>query len=300
MKKILLSALALATIVPVCAQNEPTVPYIFTEIAENTYGITKDLTTVQAEYDNQWVATDAWNLGVKFPAGTVMFENDDLIMTAACGTPVYVTTDAAGQLIGDIQKYYPQITGYVNAGSTLNQNNWTGNEEMYFIADLATSNHGIIQITPKKDGKLGFSAFAGDNSRAIGIMKEVTMEEAEAGITGKWIDYVNFRNDGGEADLSNEPVEYERGELDAPATVEGDVTAGSNYGLIAGGGRNVNLAVITFVPGEGTGINNVVTDTTAAPTDGKIYTIDGRYVGTDKAALSKGLYIQNGKKFIVK
>ena len=49
-----------------------------------------------------------------------------------------------------------------------------------------------------------------------------------------------------------------------------------------------------------TGIENVVTGTTAAPADNKIYTIDGRYVGTDKAALAKGLYIQNGKKFIVK
>ena len=43
-----------------------------------------------------------------------------------------------------------------------------------------------------------------------------------------------------------------------------------------------------------------MTNTTEKPADNKIYTIDGRYVGTDKAALVKGLYIQNGKKFIVK
>ena len=49
-----------------------------------------------------------------------------------------------------------------------------------------------------------------------------------------------------------------------------------------------------------TGIENVVTGTTGSPADGKIYTIDGRYAGKDKAALGKGLYIMNGKKFVVK
>ena len=32
--------------------------------------------------------------------------------------------------------------------------------------------------------------------------------------------------------------------------------------------------------------------------NGKIYSIDGRYLGTDKTKLSKGLYIINGKKVI--
>ena len=31
-----------------------------------------------------------------------------------------------------------------------------------------------------------------------------------------------------------------------------------------------------------------------------IFTIDGRYVGTDEQTLSKGIYIRNGKKIIVK
>ena len=300
MKKILLSAVALMSITAVQAQTE--VPYIFSEIEENTYGITKDLATIKAEYPTDWVegSTGAWGLGVKYPADEVMFENEELTIIAAVATPVYASSDAGGQLISDIQAYYPMCTGYVNAGSTLAQNNWTGKEDLYFISDLGTSNHGIVKVIPKVDGTLRVGVFAGDNSRAVGIMEEATMEQIENGEMSRWVDYVNFRNDGGEADLSKEPVEYERGELDAPAFAEGAVTAGRSYALLAGGGKNVNMPIIAFVPGEGTGINNVVTDTTAAPADGKIYTIDGRYAGTDKAALDKGLYIQNGKKFIVK
>ncbi len=44
------------------------------------------------------------------------------------------------------------------------------------------------------------------------------------------------------------------------------------------------------------GISNI----TAAParTDGKIYTLDGRCLGTDLSTLKKGIYIMNGKKFV--
>ena len=35
------------------------------------------------------------------------------------------------------------------------------------------------------------------------------------------------------------------------------------------------------------------------PEDKKIYSLDGRYVGTDKTRLPKGIYILNRKKFVV-
>lgn len=40
-------------------------------------------------------------------------------------------------------------------------------------------------------------------------------------------------------------------------------------------------------------INNVV-----APANNRIYTLDGRFVGTDAAVLANGIYVQNGKKFV--
>jgi len=36
------------------------------------------------------------------------------------------------------------------------------------------------------------------------------------------------------------------------------------------------------------------------PADGKIYSIDGRYVGTDFSVLKRGIYIVNGKKVVIK
>ena len=50
-----------------------------------------------------------------------------------------------------------------------------------------------------------------------------------------------------------------------------------------------------------TGIDNVMTVTGTdgiRPADNRIYSVDGRYVGTDDTKLGKGLYIRNGKKFI--
>lgn len=49
---------------------------------------------------------------------------------------------------------------------------------------------------------------------------------------------------------------------------------------------------------EVTGINGIVDN--AAPTTNAIYTIDGRYVGTDVNVLERGIYIINGKKVIIK
>ena len=48
-----------------------------------------------------------------------------------------------------------------------------------------------------------------------------------------------------------------------------------------------------------TGINDITnTSATTKKANGRIYTIDGRYVGTNKAMLPSGLYIVDGKKFV--
>jgi hypothetical protein len=48
-----------------------------------------------------------------------------------------------------------------------------------------------------------------------------------------------------------------------------------------------------------TGIDGVITESVVGkPADNRIYSIDGRYVGTDTDALKEGIYIMNGKKFM--
>ena len=81
MKKILLSAAALIMgIANVSAQETTTVPYILSAVGDNTYAVTMTQEEITANYDTQWVKEYAWDMGVALPAGTVMFENDDLVI----------------------------------------------------------------------------------------------------------------------------------------------------------------------------------------------------------------------------
>jgi hypothetical protein len=54
------------------------------------------------------------------------------------------------------------------------------------------------------------------------------------------------------------------------------------------------LDEVLVVDQTATGIQEI--QAVSRPKDGKIYSIDGRYVGTDFGKLSRGLYIINGKK----
>ena len=62
-------------------------------------------------------------------------------------------------------------------------------------------------------------------------------------------------------------------------------------------------ASVTLVPGSGgtsSGIDGVTVQPGVSdkPADRRIYSIDGRYVGTDATQLPKGMYIRGGKKFV--
>lgn len=264
MKKILLSAIALMGMVSANAQ-EATTPYILSQVEANTYAVTMTHDEITAAFDAQWVA-DSWNMGAALPAGTVMFENDDLVITAAVDkTPVYAEKGKLSQ----IKQENPGYTGYVNAGSTLDQNNW---EEGITIQDIATvkaANQGIVAVTPKKAGVLSFGVYAGNNSREIGIYKLATDDEKAEGEFGAMIATNNFRNDGENGTVEN-----------APAFVEAQVEAGRQYALIAGGNKNLCLHQIKFVAQGGSvdGISSAETTTVKNIT--AIYTLAGAQVSS--------------------
>lgn len=251
MKKILLSAMALMSMAAVQAQD---VPYIFTEVEANTYAITMSPEDMAGKYDATWCEA-AWNIGVAFPAETVMFENDKLTITAGTNnTPVYNQNNK----ISDIQKDFPSYTGYVNLGSNLPDKGWTGDEQIFDLNEWAIGNHGIVVVTPKVDGTLKFGVYAGDNTREIGIYK-LDLENLE---DFGWVSYEQFRNDGENGTVKN-----------APFYIEGEVKAGVQYALMAGSNKNLNMHQITFVPGTGTGIAGV--ETSAEKSVEAYYTLDG-------------------------
>lgn len=90
------------------------------------------------------------------------------------------------------------------------------------------------------------------------------------------------------------------------------VPAATVYNANTDGSYNMNKSVTDITRGAdgtmsfnfsidtSTGIDGVTVspDGQRSPADLRIYTVDGRYVGTDDTKLSKGLYIRGGKKFI--
>ena len=70
--------------------------------------------------------------------------------------------------------------------------------------------------------------------------------------------------------------------------------------LITATDENMVYAIqfVKIVVDPSTGIQT--TETTVVTADGKVYNVSGALMGNQRAGLAKGLYIQNGKKFVVK
>lgn len=278
MKKILLSAVALMSMMAANAQDATT-PYILSAVGDNTYAVTLTQEEIAAKFDAQWV-TDAWGNGVALPANTVMFENDDLVIKAAVEkTPVYT---ASGK-ISQIKEEFPGYTGYANLGSTLGQNKWAEDVTIQDIADCKANNQGIVSVVPKKAGKLSFGVYAGDNSREIGIYKLATDAEKENDNFGAMVAMNDFRNDGENGTVKN-----------APAYVEADIEPGHEYALLAGSNKNLCMHQIKFVATGGP-VDGIATVNTKAENNIEaIYTLSGAQV----SSLQNGVNIvklSNGK-----
>ena len=90
------------------------------------------------------------------------------------------------------------------------------------------------------------------------------------------------------------------------STTDGYVVKNDNYGTIqynSTSPRFLNYTstqkpAVLYVRKTTTGIQGV--EIVNHPADGKIYSIDGRYVGTDLSVLKHGIYIMNGKKVVIK
>ena len=151
--------------------------------------------------------------------------------------------------------------------------------------------YAVLTLEPKMNGKISFTYCRGKNSNTTMFVWD-TMGNNDLG----YFVTANSTFFDETADAGLDPL---------PHTVTVNVRMGHKYYIFgAETGANTDFYGLAFTPysdanyGGSTGIENVVTDTMAKPADGKIYTIDGRYVGKDKNALGKGLYIMDGKKFV--
>ena len=62
--------------------------------------------------------------------------------------------------------------------------------------------------------------------------------------------------------------------------------------------KDMSLVSLAFTYDSTTGIDQV--ETTKKALQGKVFNLNGQYVGTSTAGLAKGVYIVNGKKVIIK
>ena len=87
-----------------------------------------------------------------------------------------------------------------------------------------------------------------------------------------------------------------------------NVYPGRTYYVMASDKSSVELYNIGFCSAADpkyatsltTGIESITTIAPVVKENNNIYSIDGRFVGTEKASLKSGLYIMNGKKVVVK
>ncbi len=265
------------------------VGYVMDEVTENTYAITKSYDELVNDFG--WISTDEENEKCYgyYAAGDVLYNGDNLkIEVATDGT--YTANN--GNKMSEIKEYFPEYTAYINLGSSLSQN-FTEDVVIEDVASIGKAWQGMVAVTPTVSGTLQFGVFVGDNTRTIGIYEVATEEEIDEESARGWVAINTFRHGGADDANSTDPTQPSG----APGYVSGSVTAGRQYLLIGGSNKNQNMHQITFVPNS-TGIATATTVGAAA--NNKIYSIDGRYLGTQTATLAKGLYIMNGKKFIVK
>lgn len=281
MKKLFFSVIALAMGLTTISADDATTPFIFSTIGDNTYAVTMSQEDMQAKFPKDWQGDAVWNMGIGFPDGTTLLENDDFKAVSKLTLCCFWT----GNNFEQMQKENDKVTGYLNLGSNLPQNNWT--EESFQIIDIADlaagKNHGLILFTPKKSGKLSYHVFAGGKTRSIGIYKLATEAEMENEDFGKLIAFENFRH-----------------EDKAPADVEADVEADRDYLFVAGNPANIGLANFKFVPAGGseTAISGVAGK--AAKTVAAIFSADGTQLNAMKSGLNIVKYSDGTSVKIVK
>ena len=254
-------------------------------LAASVAGVNADtkmpIPTVEEAQANGWEALwGDYQYGYVMPENHVLVDNDDINLQLNRAANVATTCQVKDYSIN------------LQMGSSLGRES---NAPQYTLDGLyATMKqpYAILTLTPKKNGKISYTYCRGKNSNATMYVWDTSAQDG----VGAYISANSAFFDEGE-DGMYDPIAH---------TVTVNVRAGHAYWIFCSDeGANADFYGLAFTPYSDanygtTGIENVVTSTVATPADGKIYTVDGRYVGKEKANLGKGLYIMNGKKFVVK
>ena len=259
------------------------VPYSSENYITSATGATEmKIPTVEEAQANGWEGLwGDYQYGYVMPDNYVLVDNDDITLQLNKAANVSTTCQVEGYDIN------------LQMGSSLGRESNIAQYSLEGLYATMKQPYAILTLTPKKNGKISYTYCRGKNSNATMYVWDTSAQDK----LGAYISANSAFFDEGE-DGMYDPI---------PHTVTVNVRSGHVYWIFCSDeGANADFYGLAFTPysdanyGGTTGIENVVTSTVATPADGKIYTIDGRYVGKEKANLGKGLYIMDGKKFVVK
>ena len=259
------------------------VPYSSPNYVTSTTGTTEMvIPTVETAQANNWGGLwGDYQWGYVMPENHVLVDNEDIKLQLNRAANVATSCQVAGYGIN------------LQMGSSITRESNTPIYSLETLYATMKQPYAVLTLTPKKNGKITFTYCRGKNGATTMYVWDTS---AADGVGAYVCANSTFFDETQDASLEI-----------LPHTVTVNVRKDHVYWIFgAEEGANTDFYSLAFTGyhdanySTSTGIENVVTNTTEKPADNKIYTIDGRYVGTDKAALVKGLYIQNGKKFIVK
>ena len=250
-------------------------------------------------YSQLWGVYD-W--GALLPANTVLYSDDDVTLTELGDSYVYYEASKGG-------KYSTDFTGsYLNIGTTAT--NFYVAENIYDFTTITNTSSGkeagALKLEPTTDGRISLYFGTGFNNRSV-IIYDYTFSDEY--LTPVLVGNLDIELGGDRGDSISAA-----GVTDKVHVLTTNVIGGNEY-YIFGTGNGVELYQIAWtamdsedtypVNGYGSttsedtdGITTVATETVANASN--VYTIDGRLMGTSLTGLSKGIYIRNGKKFVVK
>lgn len=194
---------------------------------------------------------------------------------------------------------YDETPGAVLFNETFDKCSGTGGNDGQWSGNIATS-----VFTPDVSGWVCKTSKGADRCAKFGARNnytEVSTPVFYAGTKARLtFKAAPWTNDDNTIDIS-----YNNTTLQRIFTEEGKWTEysidfdGAGFGRLyfACDGRFFLDDVKVVVAGDASAVIDVNADV-AKKADGKIYTIDGRYVGNNSKTLGKGIYIVNGRKFV--
>ena len=198
------------------------------------------------------------------------------------GETVYVMAKDDSHIGGKITEvngitvtFDPSVTDWKSGGSGSSAQEVDGVSLSGYYTQSNGTNNAPINITTTKAGTL--TIFFGGN-----ISKAIYMTEGENGLTGKVLSSGASVNSG----------EAPSATINAWDGIVYSLEANKTY-TFSCSGTKWRLAAIRFIPGA-SGINAITNGAQSA--DGAVYNLQGVKV----AKPTKGVYIQNGKKYVIK